>query len=143
VYVFGSYPGKEHFGKYAETVAKFDAIAVEAAEGISKRFPDRKPALVIPVAQGFQEIGPKIGGVGRLYKNDIHANSEGKYLEAIIHFATIYRLDPRGSVTSGLYSWDGPYSVSEDFAAKAQEVAWAVVRKHPLSGAESKGDSGR
>jgi len=134
VYVFGSYPGQENFGKYAETVAKYDAMAVEGAKGISKRSPKRKPVRVIPVAQGFQAIGEKMGGVANLYKDDIHANSEGKYLEALIHFATIYQQDPHGAITSGLYSWEGSYSVSAGFAAKAQDVAWDVVRKHPLSG---------
>ncbi|MBM4033299.1 MAG: hypothetical protein FJ291_16160 [Planctomycetes bacterium] len=134
VYVLGSYPGQENFGKYAETVAKYDAMAVEGAKGISKRFPDRKPVLVIPVAQGFQEMGPKVGGVAKLYKDGIHANNEGKYLRILIHFATICRQDPHEAITSGLYMWDGRYSVSADYAQKAQDVAWEVVKKHPLSG---------
>jgi hypothetical protein len=63
-------------------------------------------------------------GRGGDYENraDAHDNSEGKYLEALIHLATICQQDSHGAATSGLYSWEGPYSVSADFAAKAQDV---------------------
>lgn len=137
VYIFGSYPFRNVGDKYDEVVAQYDKMAVDAAVGISKRFPDRKPALVVPVAQAFQAFlknSEKTGGVMQLYEDLGHTSDPGRYLESLVHFATIYKQNPHGAITSGLYFWRAPYSVSADFAAIAQEVAWDVVLKHPLSG---------
>jgi len=59
----------------------------------------------------------KLGGQGDLQESNL-----------------VWQHDRRGAITSGLYFWEGPYSVSAEFAAQAQGVAWDVVRKHALSG---------
>lgn len=127
VYVFGSYP--EAGADYATTVPSYSMMAVQGAAGISARFPNRKPVLVIPVMQAFQQIGPS-----GMYADGVHANNNGKYLQALVHFATVYKADPHGAITSGLYMWDGNYSVDAAYAANAQNVAWNVVTTYAQSG---------
>ena len=131
VYVFGSYPASA--ASFGTSMPSYNTMAVQGAAGISARFPSRKPALVIPVMQVLQQAGPD----GLIADGDGHVNKNGRYLEALTHFAAIYRDDPRGAVTSGLFFWQegvAGYSVDQAFATNAQSIVFDVVKNYPQSG---------
>ena len=61
---------------------------------------------------------PGFSHIADLYEDGTHLKSEGKYLEAVTHYATVFQADPHGVITSGLRFWRAPYSVDRAFAAK-------------------------
>ncbi len=67
--------------------------------------------------------------------DNIHLNDLGSYLVALVHFATLYHLDPRG-LPHELHRADGTPAdaPSPEVAALMQHVAWDVVRAFPQTG---------
>ena len=61
---------------------------------------------------------------------------QGKYVEAITHYATVFGDDPHGSITTGLRFWRGPYGVEKEFATVVWDVVWEVVTTYPHTGVE-------
>lgn len=72
---------------------------------------------------------PGYNDASQLYADGAHLNTDGKYVEAVVHFSTIYDEDPHGAIISGLYFWSGAYSVSSAFAAQAWDATWEVVNE--------------
>jgi hypothetical protein len=66
---------------------------------------------------------PGFTHVADLYADGVHLNSEGKYVEAVAHFAIVFQEVPHESIISDLRVWKAPYSVDKAFA----EVVWDVV----------------
>ena len=91
------------------------------AAGISAKFPDKKPVRIIPVGEVMYCLHlrmkdgevPGFKHIADLYADGAHLNSEGKYLEAVTHYAAVFQEDPHGCITSGLRFWKGPYSVEK------------------------------
>jgi hypothetical protein len=140
VYVFANYPqiGKQQERKHeweqcwlSATDTRGRATFEKVAEGISSKFPGNKPVKVIPVGEVMYRLHlrmkqgkvPGFKHVADLYKDGVHLNAEGKYVEAVTHYAAVFQEDPHGCIISGLRFWKGPYSVDRAFA----EVVWDVV----------------
>jgi hypothetical protein len=140
VYVFANYPdiGKAQEKKalweerwLSETDTRGRATFEKIAEGISSKFPDKKPVRMIPVGEVMYRLQlrmkegkvPGYQHIADLYADGVHLNSEGKYLEAVTHYAVVFQDDPHNCIISGLRFWKGPYSVEKSFA----EVVWDVV----------------
>jgi hypothetical protein len=140
VYVFCNYPeiGKQQEKKnlweqrwLSETDTKGRLNFQKVADGITARFPDNKPVKIIPVGEVMYRLHlrmkqgevPGYEHIADLYADGVHLNSEGKYLEAVTHYAVIFQEDPHGCIISGLRFWKGPYSVDKSFA----EIVWDVV----------------
>ncbi|MCC5955603.1 MAG: hypothetical protein JJU07_05830 [Natronohydrobacter sp.] len=68
-------------------------------------------------------------------RDTIHPNDLGSYLVALVHFATLYHMDPRG-LPHELTRADGTpaEAPSPEVAALMQQVAWDVVRSLPQTG---------
>ena len=81
---------------------------------------------------------PGFSHVKDLYADGVHLNSEGKYLEAVTHYATVFQDAPHGAITAGLRFWKAPYSVSEDYAKIVWDTVWEVVTTDPLTGVKPK-----
>lgn len=140
VYVFANYPeiGQEQEKKdlwverwLSDRDTRGRATFEKVAQGISSNFPDKKPVKIIPVGEVMYRLHlrmkeDKVPGyqhIADLYADGVHLNSEGKYLEAVTHYAVIFQEDPHDCIISGLRFWKGPYSVDNSFA----EVVWDVV----------------
>ncbi len=54
-----------------------------------------------------------------LFADSVHLNSEGKYLEAVTHYATVFGDDPHDCIVTGLYA-DSPRTVRQ-----------GILRNHP------------
>lgn len=151
VYVFASYPevGKKHeFADewekrwLSETERRGRAKFEKVAAGITAKFPDRLPVRIIPVGEVMYQLHqrmkegkvPGFKHIAELFEDETHLKAEGKYMEAVTHYATVFGEDPHGVITSGLRFWKGPYSVDPKFAAAVWDVAWEVVRTYPQSG---------
>jgi hypothetical protein len=67
---------------------------------------------------GFEHIAD-------LYADGVHLNSEGKYVEAVTHYAVVFQEDPHGCITSGLRFWKGPYGVHKSFAVFSSISRWS------------------
>jgi hypothetical protein len=117
------------------------------ARGISAKFPDKKPVRIIPVDEVMCQFHlrmreGKVAGyrhIAHLYADGVHLKSEGKYLEAVTHYATVFADDPHGYITKGLRFWKGPYSVDEDFANVVWDTAWQVITTYPPTGVKPAG----
>lgn len=146
VFVFANYPeigkAREKADQWesrwlSETDTRGRAHFEKVAAGISARFPERKPVKVIPVGEVMYRLhqrmkSGKVSGfthIADLYADGVHLNSEGKYLEAVTHYAIIFQEDPHGSIISGLRFWKGPYGVDKAFA----DVVWDVVSEVTLA----------
>jgi hypothetical protein len=142
VFVFANYPdiGKQQEKKdqweqrwLSDTDTKGRANFQKVANGISAQFPDKKPVKVIPVGEVMYRMhlrmkDGKVQGlqhIADLYADGVHLKAEGKYLEAVTHYAVVFQDDPHDCITSGLRFWKGPYGVDKAFA----EVVWNVVAK--------------
>lgn len=159
VYVFANYPeiGKNREKKdlwvqrwLSPTDRRGRAHFEKVAKGIAAKSRDRKPVLIIPVGEVMYRLHllmqqgkvPGFSHVADLYADGVHLKSEGKYVEAVTHYATVFRDDPHGCVTSGLRFWRGPYSVSKDFAKVVWDVVWEVVTTYPFTGVKA-GEHGK
>ncbi len=151
VFVFANYPeiGKDRSKAdqwearwLSETDRKGRAHFEKVAKGISAKLPKKKPVRIIPVGEVMYRLHlrmkegkvPGYQHVADLYADGVHLKSEGKYLEAVTHYATVFEDDPHGCITSGLRFWKGPYEVDEGFARVVWDVAWEVITKDPLTG---------
>jgi hypothetical protein len=140
VFVFANYPeiGKQQEKKdkweqrwLADDDRKSRANFKKVAAGLSAKFPDRKPVKVIPVGEVMYRLHlrmkddrvPGFRHIADLYADGVHLNAEGKYLEAVTHYAAVFQKDPHDCIISGLRFWKGPYGVDKAFA----EVVWDVV----------------
>ena len=69
----------------------------------SVRFPSRKPVRVIPVGEVMYHLHlrmkegkvPDYHHIAGLYADGVHLKAEGKYLEAVTHYAVVFQDDPR------------------------------------------------
>jgi hypothetical protein len=140
VYVFANYP---EIGKDREKADQWEqrwlsdkdtrgrAHFEKVAAGISAKFPDKKPVRIIPVGEVMYRLHlrmkdgqvPGFKHIADLYADGVHLNSEGKYLEAVTHYAAVFQEDPHDCIISGLRFWKAPYSVDKAFA----QVVWDVV----------------
>lgn len=108
-------------------LTEYTRIYEPIARAVTAAYPNRKPALVIPVLQVWNQMMD--AGYTDLWLNatDGHANDMGKYILCVTFYATLYKRNPAGATFGG-------FSVTQAFATKAQEVAWSVVQSYPLSG---------
>lgn len=151
VYVFANYPG---IGKeqdeadqweqrwlspdYTRGRANFEKVAA----GLSAKFPDKKPVRIIPVGEVMYRLHlrmkqgkvPGYRHIADLYADGVHLKSEGKYVEAVTHYATVFTDDPHGCITVGLRFWKGPYEVDQAFAEIVWDTAWQVITTYPQTG---------
>lgn len=140
VYVFANYPqigkDRERAGEWEQrwlsaTDTRGRAHFEKVAAGLSARFPGKKPVKVIPVGEVMYRLHlrmkdgkvPGFKHIADLYADGVHLRSEGKYLEAVTHYAVVFQDDPHDCIVSGLRFWKGPYSVERPFA----QVVWDVV----------------
>jgi len=154
VFVFANYPGigkdRSEAGLWeerwlAEDYSRGRANFERVAEGISARFPDRKPVRIIPVGEVMYRLNqrmkagqvPGLTAIDQLFDDGVHLNSEGKYVEAVTHFAAVFGEDPHGVITGGLRFWKAPYSVNEEFAEVVWDVVWEVVTSYPPAGVKA------
>jgi hypothetical protein len=140
VYVFANYP---EIGKEREKADQWEecwlsekdtrgrAHFEKVAAGITNEFSERKPVGIIPVGEVMYRLHlrmkagqvPGFKHIADLYADGVHLNSEGKYVEAVTHYATVFREDPHDCIIAGLRFWKAPYSVDKPFA----QVVWDVV----------------
>ncbi len=156
VYVFANYPGigkdQSETDQWEERWLSPDfrrgrANFERVAKGISAKSPDRKPVRIIPVGEVMYQLHlrmkdgkvPGFKHIAELYADGVHLKSEGKYVEAVTHYATVFQDDPHDCITSGLRFWRGPYSVEEEFAEIVWDVVWKVVTTHPHTGLQTLG----
>jgi hypothetical protein len=115
------------------------------ANSVTLAFPNRKPTLVVPVLQAMNSVRahiaqgdmPGLGTLASFYQADGgHLGPKGLYIAALTMYATLYRSDPDGAVTSGLMYWqyENGYSVTQDFANLAYDIVWNVVTAYPMAG---------
>lgn len=140
VFVFANYPdiGKQQEKRdtweerwLSEDDRKGKATFQKVAKGLSAEFSDKKPVKIIPVGEVMYRLhlrmrDGRVAGfrhIADLYADGVHLNSEGKYLEAVTHYAAVFQDDPHNCIISGLRFWKGPYGVDKAFA----EVVWDVV----------------
>lgn len=108
---------------------------------LDNAYPDRNPAWIIPAPLAFNKM--ITDGYDNLWKEgDGHANDNGRYLLAMLFYCCIYQEDCAGSEPSGTAVAGALPSVSADFAAKAQEVAWEIAQSYQYSGVDSQGGTG-
>ena len=154
VFVFASYPsiGKDQSetDQWEERWLSPDfrrgrANFAKVAKGISAKFPDKKPVRIIPVGEVMYRLHqrmkdgkvPGFKHIADLYADGVHLKSEGKYVEAVTHYATVFQDDPHDCITSGLRFWKGPYGVDKAFAEVVWDVVWEVVTSNPNTGVKS------
>jgi hypothetical protein len=151
VYVFANYPGigkkqdQKHLWEprwlspdFTRGRANFEKVA----KGISAKFPESKPVRIIPVGEVMYQLHlrmkagdvPGCRHIADLYADGVHLKAEGKYVEAVTHYATVFADDPHGCITEGLRFWRGPYAVDREFAKIVWDVAWQVVTTYPPTG---------
>ena len=148
VYVFANYP---EIGKDREKADQWEsrwlsesdtrgrAHFEKVAAGISAKFPDNKPGRIIPVGEAMYRLHqrmkdgqvPRFKHIADLYEDGVHLNSEGKYLEAVTHYAVVFGEDPHDCIISGLRFWKAPYSVERPFAQAVWDVVADVVKPTP------------
>ncbi len=118
-----------------------------AADAITALYPHHKPCLIIPVGIVMCKLDRamkegKVPGYTSVYEfleDKSHLNNDGKYVEAVTFFATIYKEDPHGVITEGLKFWRGPYGVKKEFAQAVWDVVWDVVRSYRYTGVHPDG----
>lgn len=155
VYVFANYPeiGKQHekAGDWeqrwlSDTEPRGRAKFEKVAQGISAKFPDKPAVRIIPVGEVMYRMHqrmkdgkvPGFKHIADLYEDGTHLKSEGKYLETVTHYATVFQEDPHRVITSGLRFWKAPYSVDPKFAEIVWDVAWEAVTSYPPTGVKVK-----
>ena len=84
---------------------------------------DAPATLCIRLDHPIAITRPRLRADADLYADGVHLNSEGKYLEAVTHYAVVFQDDPHDCIITELRFWKGPYGVDKAFA----EVVWDVV----------------
>ena len=150
VYVFANYPeiGKDREKAdqweqrwLSETDTRGRAHFENVAAGIAAKFPDKKPVRIIPVGEAMYRLHlrmkdgkvPGFQHIADLYADGVHLNSEGKYLEAVTHYAAVFQEDPHDCIISGLRFWKAPYSVDKAFAQVVWDVVAQVTKPNPAT----------
>lgn len=144
-------PGIEAEDFWAHGAGNSRAVAEARAAAFTARFPDKKPALIVPVGEVLYEIvkrlqqGQTWPGLS-VYKdleregdeNGDHFNDYGMYIVALTHYATVYAKSPVGAgctdIRTGYYDWHRKYSVDTTFAAAMQQIVWQAVSGYPYAG---------
>ncbi|ODT66702.1 MAG: hypothetical protein ABS75_26920 [Pelagibacterium sp. SCN 63-23] len=108
---------------------------IEIADFVNNNRPDGSaPMHIIPAtlvfAAAYDDIvagnAPGFSDISQLFQDKIHVNDAGAYLAALVHFAVIYELDPRGLPSDvGL-----PLAINPDQADWMQSLVWEVVRAY-------------
>lgn len=88
---------------FAEELQAYETIADTMAQKHSARFPDRK-VMIVPAGAAVVELKrrieaqqvPGIGSIREIYADNIHLTPKGMYLEALVHFTTLYGKNPLG-----------------------------------------------
>jgi hypothetical protein len=150
VYVFANYPeiGKDREKAdqweqrwLSETDTRGRAHFEQVAAGIAAKFPDKEPVRIIPVGEVMYRLHlrmkdgkvPGFRHIADLYADGVHLNSEGKYLEAVTHYAVVFQEDPHDCIISGLRFWKAPYSVDKPFAQAVWDVVAEVTKANPAT----------
>jgi hypothetical protein len=142
IYVMASYVGETD--NWATAMNQVQTIFKPLADSISLNYPGHKKVLMVPMLSLMNRIrlviqsgaSPDLGAFSSFYAGpgDIHFAPNGLYVEALAHFATIYKQDPHGAIRTGLYMWSGDYSVDSDFAQAAQDVVWEYLTSDSTTG---------
>lgn len=105
---------------------------------MKSQHPDR-PIAVIPVGVGLLKLRAAVEAgdypglpagsdyFDNFHMDSLHQNYSGGYFAALIHFASIYGVDPTGKVTSAATG------LNPEQAEFLQKLAWETVREYPLS----------
>jgi hypothetical protein len=150
MYFFEYNPTKNVPNGFQVDATGFDTLTRTAGKGVfywdsltlivRRQHRDIKPVLVIPVVAAMREFNrraalgqvPGFASAYDLYEDDAHMNGFGRYLFGCTFFATLYKEDPRGLLTTTQNS-----AVSADVAQQIQESVWIGVLGHPLSGVKT------
>lgn len=101
------------------------------ADLVTSTFPDRKPALVVPVHQAWDTMVND--GYSNIWSDNGHANGNGRYLNACLIYSIIYKRDCAGAY-AGPVGTIFYHSVDQSYAPKAQQVAWSTVQAYDYAG---------
>ena len=134
-----TYTGK--WDKSNESRDYFEQVTRELREKYEGKI---SPVRTVPVGEVMFELNrlieagevQGIDSIQDLFFDGIHLTNWGGLIVGTTLYATMYQRDPR-SLNFKEYDvlddpWDRP--ISEDFGRTVQQVAWDVVRNHPLTG---------
>jgi hypothetical protein len=134
-----TYTGK--WDKSNESRDYFEQVTTELREKYEGKI---SPVRMVPVGEVMFELNrlieagdvPGIDSIQELFFDGIHLTNWGGLIIGTTLYATMYQRGPR-SLNFQEYEvlddpWDRP--IPEGFARVVQEVAWDVVRNHPLAG---------
>lgn len=136
-------------GEWATHMGCVSSIYEPLADLVSTTWPQKKTVRVIPVLQVLNAVrneidagtSPFLGTFESFYQEngtDAHVDKKGLYVHALTNYTTIYRANPVGAVTSGIYYWKYPdgYAVDEPVASYAQSLVWDMVVDYPAAGVD-------
>ena len=149
IYLFEAYlwrPSKEGESYESRSLAVREEYE-QGADDITQVHRDKKPCLIIPVGSVFAELDKKMkrgevpgyGNALELVEDKSHLGDDGRYVECVTFFATIYREDPHDCITDNLHFWHHKINVKREFAEVVWNVVWDVVRKDPYTGVNPDG----
>jgi hypothetical protein len=117
------------------------------ADSLRHYFPSNPPALVVPANPVWHRMrqlvnagnAPGLSSYLDLYAADSgHASANGRYLLATLFYATIYKQDPHGIMTSGFkhLGWTSgvAWSVTSTFGSTVWDVVWGTLQQYPYAG---------
>lgn len=116
--------------------------------GLRQRFPDARPARLVPVAHTMHLLGQKMAAgqvpgftdLWELYSDPAHLNKVGSYIAACTFYAVLFDRSPVG-LPLGDYAkhrpGEGPRLLTAPLARIIQETVWEVVATVGLSGVTS------
>lgn len=114
------------------------------ADSLDLKHPGANSVRIVPGGQAFANLkdsidAGRVPGISDVFTefflDDIHPNDTGFYFVALVHFATIYQIDPRGLPSQTFSEWGVPFAnIPADLANKLQEIAWHTVCGYPRSG---------
>jgi len=130
------------FDEWKDELNKYiDSTLIPATDLLEQYCPDN-PVYVIPTSPAFYALQdsidagklPRFTNAGDLYRDGIHMNANGNYLNACVHYAAIYQKSPEGlphdyTVNAAIYTTE--VDLTDEEAAIFQRTAWDVVRNYP------------
>jgi uncharacterized protein YjdB len=127
--------GIDDDGSY--TQCRYRGFFEDIVDAYRAAYPNKEIYLV-PVPEVMYQINqlakagqvPRISHIFDVYRDEGHLNHLGMYIEAVTHFAVIYKQDPQNAVINDLYFWRERYSVPADYAQVVWDVTWDVVRNY-------------